>query len=100
MKHGNQDNKQGCDGNHDHKPHGHCETGHDKDLVLITVDKPVKIPFGKHTVAEVKALAGVPASFDLEIIVNCRLIPLKDDETITIEGGEQFSAQPRCGVAS
>lgn len=82
------------DKHHDH----HCDD--DKNTVTITVDKAVKIPFGKHTVAEVKALAEVPAAFDLEIIVNCRLIALKDDETITIEGGEHFSAQPRCGAAS
>lgn len=88
-------------GVNNHGGHGsehHCHV--DDNKVTVTVDKPVKIPFGKHTVAEIKALTGVPASFDLEIIVNCRLIPLKDDQEITIEGGEHFSAQPRCGVAS
>lgn len=94
MKNKIQDTKEEHDSNH-----RHCDA--DENTVTITIDnKPIKLPFGKHTVSEVKALAGVPASFDLEIIVNCRLVPLKDEETITIEGGEHFSAQPRCGVAS
>ncbi len=55
---------------------------------------------GSHTVAEIKALGGVPLADDLVQIVNGQLVPLADDGRVTIKGGERFKSHPKDSGAS
>lgn len=78
--------------------HEHPQTGPD---VTITVDgKNYTIHRGNISVAELKALAGVPAAYELEEIVDGRLKPLNDAGHVVLKGGEQFVSHPRAGASS
>lgn len=69
--------------------------------VTITVDtKPYRIHRGRQTVAAIKQVAGVPLAFELERLVDGRLMPLADDASVTIKGGEVFLSHPKDGGAS
>jgi len=83
------------DNKHENKDH---EGGPD---VTITVDtKPYKIHRGHQTVAEIKKVAGVPLAFELEQLINGKLVPLSDDGAVTLKGGEVFLSHPKDGGAS
>ena len=70
-------------------------------LVTITVDtKPYKIHRGHQTVVAIKAVAGVPLAFELEQLIDGRLVPLPDSGAVTIKGGEVFLSHPKDGGAS
>ncbi len=69
--------------------------------VMITVNSiSVRIHRGNRTVAEIKTAANVPLAEDLEQIINGKLVPLPDDGSLTIKGGEQFVSHPKDGAAS
>jgi hypothetical protein len=69
--------------------------------VTITVDtKPYKIHRGRQFVADIKTVGNVPLAYDLEQLVEGRLVPLADDAGITIKGGEVFLSHPKDGGAS
>jgi hypothetical protein len=77
----------------------------DKDkrptLVTITINRVAKeIEPGKHTVAEIKNLGGVPLADELDEEKNGNLHPLHDDGHVQIKGGEVFLSQPRSGGSS
>jgi hypothetical protein len=77
---------------------GHPTTGPD---VTITIDnRSYTVHRGNTTVNELKQLAGIPAAYELEEIVEGRLVPLKDDQHVVIKGGERFVSHPRAGAAS
>jgi hypothetical protein len=77
---------------------GHAATGPD---VIITIDnKNYTVHRGNTTVGELKQLAGIPAAYELEEIVDGKLIPLNDDQHVVIKGGERFVSHPRAGAAS
>lgn len=101
------------------QPPAHCRTtenamqtqekaeGHAPDkpeagpLVTITVDtKPYKIHRGHQTVAEIKTIGQVPQAFDLEELIDGKLVPLPDDGSVTLKGGEVFLSHPKDGGAS
>ena len=76
----------------------HPETGPD---VTITVDnKGYTVHRGNTTVAELKAIAGISAAYELEEIVNGTLTPLSDDGRVVLKGGEVFVSHPRAGASS
>jgi hypothetical protein len=76
----------------------HPETGPE---VTISIDnKTFKVHRGSTTVAELKAMAGIPAAYELEEIVGGKLVPLADDQRVTIKGGEKFVGHPRAGASS
>jgi hypothetical protein len=76
----------------------HPATGPD---VSITIDnKSYVIHRGDTTVIALKELAGIPAAYELEEIVDGKLVPLKDDQRVVIKGGERFVSHPRAGAAS
>lgn len=76
----------------------HPQTGPD---VTITIDnKMYTIHRGNTTVANLKAIAGIPAGYELEEIVNGALKPLGDDEHVVLKGGERFVSHPRAGASS
>jgi len=74
---------------------------HGKDEVIITVDGvEKKIHRGSHTVAEIKQLTGVPEADKLAILIDGQLKTLKDEEKVTIKGGEVFRVVPGGGTSS
>ena len=79
-------------------PHPHPEHGPN---VTITVDgKPVTIHRGRTSVAEIKQAGNVPAEYDLEQVVDGTLVPLPDDASVTLKGGEVFVGHPKDGSSS
>jgi len=80
----------------------HEEVEHqDSSIVTITVDnKQREIHRGYQSVAEIKQVGEVPAAFDLDEVVDSKLIPLPDDGFVTIKGGEVFLSHPKSGRSS
>lgn len=76
----------------------HPQTGPD---VTITIDnESFTVHRGDTTVTTLKAVAGVPAAYELEEIVDGTLKPLNDDGRIVLKGGERFVSHPRAGASS
>ncbi len=76
----------------------HPETGPD---VTITLDnKNYTVHRGSIPVSELKSIGGIPAAYELEEIVDGKLVPLGDDHRVTIKGGEKFVGHPRAGASS
>jgi len=76
----------------------HPETGPD---VTITIDnKSYTVHRGNTTVGNLKQLAGIQAAYELEEIVDGKLVPLGDDQHVVLKGGERFVSHPRAGAAS
>jgi Multiubiquitin len=72
-----------------------------KAEVTITIDnKRFTVHRGTKSVAELKQLAGIPLAYELEEIVDGKLVPLRDDEHVVIKGGERFVSHPRAGASS
>ncbi len=69
--------------------------------VMITVNNSIyKIHRGHRTVTEIKTVAGVPLADDLEQNVNGKLVPLADDGSVVLKGGEEFMSHPKDGASS
>lgn len=78
--------------------HPHPHPGPD---VTITIDnKSFVVHRGNHSVAELKQLAGIPQAYELEEIIDGKLVPLNDDQNAVIKGGERFVSHPRAGASS
>lgn len=70
-------------------------------LVKVTIDgNPRNIRRGRYLVSELKDELGVPAEYELDLVVNGELKALTDNEHIVIEGGETFVSHVRRGGAS
>ncbi len=79
---------------HHHK-HPHPEK------VKITVDgKPHEVRPGEYLVSQLKAEVGVPANYELEELREGTMVPLDDNATIHICGGESFISHVRRGGSS
>lgn len=76
----------------------HPDTGPDVEIIVNGI--AIQIHRGRTSVAEIKAAAGLPAAFELELVGKNGLEPLPDDGSITLKGGEKFSAHPRSGQVS
>lgn len=73
----------------------------DRGFVNITIDDvKKKIRRGKHTVVELKNLGDVPLAYDLEQIVNGKMVLLPDDGEVKIKGEEVFVSHPKDGGSS
>jgi len=69
--------------------------------VTINIDnKSFTVHRGNKTVAELKQLAGISPSYELEEIIDGKLVPLRDDQHVVIKGGECFVSHPRAGASS
>lgn len=78
----------------EHHPHPSPE-------VTITIDnKKFEVHRGTISVAELKQLAGISPAYELEQIIDGKLVPLKDEQHVEIKGGEQFVSHPRAGASS
>ena len=77
---------------------------HDKENgpeVSITVDgKPFEIHRGHEAVAKIKLLGSVPTAYDLEQVIDKKLIPLDDNGSVTIKGNEIFVSHPKDSSSS
>lgn len=70
-------------------------------IVEISInDKDYKISRGKHSVSEIKNIGGVPATNEMEEIINGQLTPLADDAFVLIKGYEKFFSHVRDGSSS
>ncbi|GBE09356.1 hypothetical protein BMS3Abin11_02489 [bacterium BMS3Abin11] len=67
--------------------------------VLLNGDK-VKIKSGTYIVSDLKASLGTPSDYELEIVKDGELIPLSDNDEITICGKEVFISHVKCGGSS
>jgi hypothetical protein len=72
----------------------------DRDVSITIDNKIYTVDQGKISVAELKQLGGIPASYELEEIIDGKLVPLKDDQRVEIKGGEHFVSHPRAGASS
>jgi hypothetical protein len=78
---------------------GHEDEG--RNLVEIQVDKKeFKIHRGHTTVAEIKHVAGVPAAYDLDQLIDGTLHTLPDNGALVIKGQEVFYSHPKGGSSS
>lgn len=73
---------------------------HTKFVQIIINGKEKSIIRGEHTVNEIKILGDIQQGWELEMIVNQKLTPLKDDATIFIKGGDEFVGHVRDGSSS
>jgi hypothetical protein len=74
---------------------------HGQDQVDITVDnRPFRIHRGHQTVAHIKDVGGVPQGYDLDQVVDGKLVPLTDDGAVVIKGHEVFVSHPKDGSSS
>jgi len=79
----------------------HGEEKHVKHEVTVKVDGHAKhVPPGTYVVSEFKVLVGVDPSRALDEVLDGRLKPLRDDQQITIKGGEVFVSHVRHGGSS
>ena len=77
-----------------HRPKGHSH-------VEITVNNEIyKIHRGRQTVVEIKTIAGVPLTDELNQIIDGEVKKLPDDGSVVIKGGEIFISQPPSGAAA
>jgi hypothetical protein len=64
--------------------------------VTITVNNvPKLIHRGRRTVAEIKTVGGVPQADDLAQVIEGKLLPLPDNDAVTIKGREVFVSHPK-----
>ncbi|MEY2878095.1 MAG: hypothetical protein RLZZ15_475 [Verrucomicrobiota bacterium] len=71
------------------------------DEVEITIDRtPHKVKAGNYSVADLKRIGGVPATLQLDQIVNGVITPLPETATVCVEGGEVFISHPRDACSS
>jgi hypothetical protein len=74
---------------------------HGQAFVEITVDsKKVRIHRGRQTVAHIKEVGGVPKDYDLDQIVDGKLVPLGDNDSVVIKSEEVFVSHPKDGASS
>jgi hypothetical protein len=86
-------------GHERHGHHGHHDRLHEEVCITInTVEK--SIHRGRHTVVEIKNLGGIPLADDLDEVVDGKLIPVADDGSVEICGGEVFLGHPKDGGSS
>jgi hypothetical protein len=76
----------------------HPQTGPEVAISINT--QPIQIHRGNRPVVEIKDAGHVPRADELEQIVNGKLVPLADDGSVVIKGGEQFVSHPRSGGSS
>jgi hypothetical protein len=72
----------------------------DRDVSITIDNKIYKVDRGRISVAELKQLGGIPVAYELEEILDGKLVPLADDQHVEIKGGEHFVSHPRAGASS
>jgi hypothetical protein len=75
--------------------------GHEPRLIEVKVDRQVKlVPAGDYKVSAFKALVGVAADRELDIVRHGKFEPLDDNATITPHPHDVFVSHVRTGASS
>jgi hypothetical protein len=83
------------------KAEAELEEAHKPRIVEVTVDRQRKcVEAGVYVVSAFKALVGVAADRELDILKDGVFHPLDDDAKITIHGCETFVSHARTGGSS
>lgn len=85
---------------HDTDHVGNEEPQHGPEVTITIDNKPYQVHRGRQTVADLKEIAGVSQSFELDEVEDGRLVPLADDASVTIKGGEEFKSNLKVGQSS
>lgn len=83
-----------ADDGHSQKPQNHHLVDVNLDGVLRQIEK------GEYIVSDLKAKLGVPADYELDIVVAGQFDPLDDNAVIKIKGGEVLVSHVRRGGSS
>ena len=67
---------------------------------IIVNEDPYQIHRGKRSVAEIKTAGDVSLVDKLEQVIDGELVPLDDDGSVVIKGGEEFKSHVPSGGAS
>jgi len=70
------------------------------NVTIVVDNNEHSIHRGHHTVAEIKRVGGVDPGYDLDQVIDGRLVPLPDNGSVTIKGGEVFQSHPKDGSSS
>lgn len=80
---------------------GNASNNQGKDEVIIKVNTiERKIHRGNQKVSDIKTVGEVPQSYDLDQLIEGKLVPLKDDGSVVIKGGEEFFGHIKDGSSS
>ena len=86
--------------NTDKKGHGNSNDHANNFVEIIVNDESYKIHRGRRSVEEIKVAGNVPLADKLEQVIDGNLVPLNDDDSIVIKGGEEFKSHVPSGGAS
>jgi len=80
----------------------HQDSAHEnRSEVTIMIDnKHYEVHRGHQTVAYLKELGGISQNYELDEVRDGQLIPLDDDGSITLKGGEVFKSNLKVGRSS
>ena len=82
----------------DHNKDRGQENGHGNSFVNITInDTERSIHRGRQTVVEIKAVGEVTLNHELEQIIDGKFVPLEDNGSVVIKGGEVFISHIKNG---
>jgi len=80
---------------------GHMDGPEHGPLAGITIDGVAhEVHRGRQGVAYLKQVGGVPPNYELDEVEAGRLVPLADDASVTIKGGEEFKSNLKIGTSS
>lgn len=82
------------------KGHSNSDDHGNNFVEIIVNDETYKIHRGRRSVAEIKIAGEVPLADKLEQVIEGTLVPLDDDGSLVIKGGEQFKSHVPSGGAS
>jgi hypothetical protein len=68
---------------------------HERTVAIIVNTHEYRIDRGVEKVAEIKKIGHVPLADDLEQVIAGKLVPLPDDGSVDIKGGERFISHPK-----
>lgn len=83
------------------KPHHserHPDTGPKVTIKVNGAD--MEVHRGRYAASELKAMFGVGAEQELDLVIDGQFKPLGDDEHVVLKGGEIFVSHARCGASS
>ena len=71
------------------------EHGHEHEFTIFVNNKPYKTRSHELNGAQIKALASVPADYELFEVKGKETIPVSDEQKVEIHEKEEFRAIPR-----
>lgn len=77
------------------EPHSHQHEEHSHEVAIHVNEEHPRIERGQQTVAAIKHAGHVPLADDLVEVVNKKPVPLPDDGSVMIKGGERFISHPK-----